>query len=342
MISKKIKIQEYTSLSIQDKSTRSSPKKLVKSSNTYSDLNVNFLKLSVAMVKANTTRSASLKNFVYDTFLSALSLNGLVENKGSKLALRDGFRNKYRDFSKTSRTGELAQAINYIFAQEKLGYKFVLDYEEFISATKTPTKKTGAAPDYVLFGKNSKNLAVLESKGSSASAKLPLATIRSRLFSAMNSQCGDGVRHLQKNGHLVSHSYASLVELVESSDVGESIIHFADPDYDEFDNVDYSKAVKSHYSRWLSFIGILGSDLVANPNEFENIEVNGEQFVVQRTSNVDRYLNVPIRYGVSEKVLSMYKTGSFKDIYAMNTEVYSSDNVEIFSDGTIALEIIKT
>lgn len=142
MVSKKIKIQEYTSSSIKGKSTRSSPKKIIKSSNTYSDLNINFLKLSVAMVKANTTRSSSLSNVVYDTCLSALSIYGLIESKGSTVALRDGFRKKYRDFSKTSRTGELAQAINYIFAQEKLGYKFVLDYDEFIYTTKTPIKKS--------------------------------------------------------------------------------------------------------------------------------------------------------------------------------------------------------
>lgn len=157
----------------------------------------------------------------------------------------------------------------------------------------------------------------------------------------MDSQCTEGVKHLQSNGHLVSHSYASLIELVENSDVGDSVIHFADPDYDEFEPVDYSSAIESHYTRWLLFIGVFDDGLGVNLDKFERIELNDEQFVVQRKPNVDRYLNVPVRYGISSRVLSMFQKRSFKDIYEFDIEVYSSDDVEIFSDGTIALEFIR-
>ncbi|EII2981675.1 hypothetical protein LG772_000203 [Vibrio parahaemolyticus] len=340
MFSKSIKIKEYTSTSIQGKSTRSCPKKIVQSTNSHTDLKINFLKLSVAMVKANTTSSSIYcGSLVYDSILSALNLNGLMDHQASRVSLRDGFREKYRDFSKSSRTGELAQAINYVFAQEKLGYKFIFDYDEFLIANNIPAKTSGATPDYVMLGKSRSNLAVLESKGSSASNELPLTILRTKLQAAMDDQCQSGVRYLQNNRQRVSNSYVSLIELAEVSDLRESVIHFADPNYDEFDEIDYSKTVENYYSRWLSFIGLMDNTSAFEQQKFDVVEYEGNDFYVQKSLRIDRYLNLPIRFGISVKAVSLFRQGLFRELYRLEIEQLSLDKVEVFSDGTIALEV---
>lgn len=347
MTSQKIKVNEYTSASITGKSTRKSLKSIDRASNVHSDLKINFLKLSTAMVKANTTICQSMLSQVYDIFLSALMLRGLLDCNQSRICLKDGFREKYRDFSKSGRTGELAQAINYIFAQEKLGFKFVIDYDEFLTACSIPRKTTGRTPDYVLFGKANSNLAVLESKGSSTKEELTKPQLRGKLQGAMDNQCNPGVLHLQSVGkQKVSNSYASVVELAESSESRVSAIHFADPEYDEFEYETYAEAISNYYIRWLLFICEASLDYTHDIKkiidvlnfEFDFFIHEGIEFYIQMSSYSDQYLRVPVRYGISVKVIELLYREDYDALHSLDFHAKSMNGIEIFSDGTIAIE----
>ncbi|MGD8231343.1 hypothetical protein [Vibrio sp. TRT 1302] len=343
MISQDIKIKEYTSASVIGKSTRTSRRKIADSSQNHTALKVNFLKFSTAMVKANTTSSTSVLSQAYDIMLNALTLFGLLDLKPSSICLKDGFRDKYRDFSKSGRTGELGQAINYIFAQEKLGYKFVFDFDEFLKSQSILPQVNGGKPDYVMLGKPGKNVSVLESKGSSTQVELTRPELRAKLQGAMDNQCSSGVSYLRGNGVLVSNSYASVVELSESSEKRHSVIHFADPEYDEFQEQDYSKPIKNYYLRWLEFLFEHEGDSAfcfeyhKFVQDFDVLEISGEKYHVQKRVYRNRYLSVPVRYGISSKVIELFRANNYKDIYSLKTATKSLENVEIFSDGTIAI-----
>ncbi len=362
MNSQKIQIKEYKSASITGKSTRKNTKSIVRASKVNSELKVNFLKLSTAMVKANTTIGKSIPSQAYDIILSALMLHSLLDYKKPEIYLKDGFRQKYRDFSRSARTGELAQAINYIFAQEKLGFKFVFDYDEFLKVYSIPYKKLGGTPDYVLFGKKSKNLAVLESKGSSTKEKLTKPQLRAKLQGAMDNQCMPGVLHLKSAGkQKVSNSYASVVELVESSESRRSTIHFADPEYDEFKHETYSEAISNYYFRWILFIcrfslpyylsakeaidillNGIGIDIGIDIGIYLHLDIvthEGIDFYVQKSPLSESYLKIPVRYGISKKVIELLYAGDYEALYALDFPAISLSGVEIFSDGTIALEV---
>lgn len=89
----------------------------------------------------------------------------LLNEKGGYWTLNHENKNVLRDFSKTSRIGELAQGINYLVSISELGAISVYDYKEFIkekcgSKVKTP----GRLPDYVLYYRDGE-YGVLESKG---------------------------------------------------------------------------------------------------------------------------------------------------------------------------------
>lgn len=340
-MSQKIKVTEYTSASIKGESNKSSRKKIAKSTNSHARLDINFLKFSTAMVKANTTRSLDFPSQVYDIFLSALSLYGLLDYKQSKICLKNGFRDKYRDFSKSGRIGELAQAINYLFAQQQLGFKFVVDFDTFLEVNDIASKSAGGTPDYVLLGKPGKNLAVLESKGSSLKDELTMPQLRSKLQGAMDKQCLVGVKYLQNQGKMfVSNSYASVVEFAEASESRDSLIHFADPEYDDFTEYNYSLTVKDYYSRWFLFIG----DSLVNPENNEEqlskyfeVEIyEGMEFYLQTSSYNYGNLVIPIRYGVSKRVVELFRLGSYQTLYSLEIKEKSLENIEIFSDGTIA------
>ncbi len=295
------------------------------------------------MVKANTTIGQSMLSQAYDIFLSALTLRGLLDCNQSGICLKDGFREKYRDFSKSGRTGELAQAVNYIFAQEKLGFKFVFDYDEFLTAYSIPRKTIGGTPDYVLFGKKNSNLAVLESKGSSTKEELTKPQLRAKLQGAMENQCNLGVLHLQSVGkQRVSNSYASVVELAESSESRVSAIHFADPEYDEFEYETYSGAISNYYIRWLLFINEASLDYTLDIKEIidtlDIVTYEGIEFYIQMSSYSDRYLRVPVRYGISVKVIELLYQEDYEALYSLDFPTKSLSGLEIFPDGTIAVE----
>ncbi|EII3443268.1 TPA: hypothetical protein GRI96_24155 [Vibrio parahaemolyticus] len=343
MLTQHIRIKEYTSASIIGRSTRASKLKIADSKNIHADLNINFLKFSAAMVKANTTSNGSAWSQAYDVMLSALTLFGLLDYKQSSVCLKDGFRDKFRDFSKSGRTGELGQAINFIFAQEKLGYKYIFDFDEFLRVQAILPKSSGGTPDYVMLGKPGQNVSILESKGSSTKEELTRPELRAKLQGAMDNQCIPGTNYLRNNKVKVSNSFASVVEFAEASEHRDSVIHFADPEYDEYQEQDYSRLIKSYYLRWLNFLlereaddeFIFGNQTLSQ--QLDILEFSGEKYFVQKHGYRNRYSNVPVRYGVSSKVIELISVNNYHALYNLDSVAISLDSAEIFPDGTIAV-----
>lgn len=342
----KIKIKEYKSTSIKGKSTRDKPRKIAKSDTVHEDLCINFLKLSTAMIKANITNSTNLQEESDDIWVASLSLIGLLASTDNKINLKDGFRKKYRDFSKSSRIGELGQAINYIFAQEKLGFRYVIDFETFLNWNKLKEiKGSSSTPDYVLIGSPATQLSVLESKGSSQKSPLTKPKLREKLQKAMDKQCTSGVNHLMDQQYSISNSYASVVELAEYSESRESILHFADPEYDKHKENDYTTTIRKFYSLWLIFLGIDEGyklhdkqyDFEFPEEEFDIVSIEKNKYFLQKKTSQTNYLQIPIKFGISKDIVNYIEKGKYRSIYDLKTSFSSLENTEIFSDGTIAV-----
>ncbi|EKO3844384.1 hypothetical protein NTE29_004691, partial [Vibrio harveyi] len=231
----------------------------------------------------------------------------------------------------------------FIFAQEKLGYKYIFDFDEFLRVQAILPKSSGGTPDYVMLGKPGKNVSILESKGSSTKEELTRPELRAKLQGAMDNQCIPGTDYLRNNKVKVSNSFASVVEFAEASEHRDSVIHFADPEYDEYQEQDYSRLIKSYYLRWLNFLlerevddeFIFGKQTLSQ--QLDILEFSGEKYFVQKHGYRNRYSNVPVRYGVSSKVIELISVNNYHALYNLDSVAISLDNAEIFPDGTIAV-----
>ena len=65
----------------------------------------------------------------------------------------------------------------------------------------------------------------------------------------------------------------------------------------------------------------------------------GIDFYVQKSPLSESYLKIPVRYGISKKVIELLYAGDYEALYALDFPAISLSGVEIFSDGTIALEV---
>ena len=119
-------------------------------------------------------------------------------------------------------------------------------------------------------------------------------------------------------------------------------MHFADPDYDEFGEDDYSLAVKDYYLRWLLFLGANNGEasqtdiIKLDLRDFEVAQYDKREFYVQKSSYNNNCLRIPIKYGISKKAFELFNEGDYKALYYLDTKATSLENVEIFSDETIA------
>ncbi|MDO3624342.1 hypothetical protein Q3O98_25030, partial [Ralstonia pseudosolanacearum] len=127
-----------------------------------------FFRITVAAAKSILTRDPISPQIWKDLRAAFYILDSIVECVNGNLRLIPEFRKRYRDFSRTARIGELAQALTFVLAQDVLEYPIVCDFDGFLSTQGIPSMKWDEkTPDYaLLFKGGSKNLSLIESKGS--------------------------------------------------------------------------------------------------------------------------------------------------------------------------------
>ncbi len=145
-----------------------------------------------------------------------------------------------RDFSVTTRVGELAQGIAYSYWHWCRGYRTVTDFVSFITSAGLAIPAGAQAADYIMFDPASGNLALMEAKGTrsgdhtqamaSAMRQCRTALTYSHMPRAygciltLNAPTGPGVLHVRDPDKLTEtsptlrhdlfrHSYASWFEL---------------------------------------------------------------------------------------------------------------------------------
>ena len=350
---KEIEVYEYDSTSI------TTPKIKANLLNQHSNLNLTFRRMSLALAKSILTSNPTSFQLMSEILISSMQLLKTISARGVDLRLKDNFRNSIRDFSKTTKTGELAQAVSILFAQEILNYPLVFDFDGYLNLNGFSYPWKTKKPDFAILMQNSKTFSFLESKGT-CPAKQTISykpDLRKALGQCTNAYVNLKRRYATLN---ISNIYGTLVEISEYGDKWFSSLRFADPSLsDNHDNsnpnLNFLIFIKCYYAAWFTLCGfqnlasrLLNNEKIDFPKPFEYLEVNQKKYLVFndfiRYSRSYYLFEYPYfingeRFGLDEEVFNLLNSDNPDD--ALNTfnkiafVSTSNKDYELFKDGTI-------
>jgi hypothetical protein len=124
---KNLQIEQFTSTSAGLPRVR-----LARIPQAWPPLEVTPIRLAVSMAKAKLTADPRYTVLAIEAAATYVRLQFSIASKGNNLRVVDDFRSLYRDFSFHAYVGELGQAVSFLFAQERLGFPVVVDFEGFL------------------------------------------------------------------------------------------------------------------------------------------------------------------------------------------------------------------
>lgn len=348
---KNIEVSEYTNTSVI---TRRAELLQV---NNHNPLTFNGWRLSIAMARTLCNQHIGIPELYFDIMQSIFSLQFLINGANNNIRLNSNRLNRLRDFSRTNKVGEVAQAMTWLYLVEESNFPFVNDFELFCTNNGIVIPPNSSTPDFIAQDTNkTTNICIAESKGKLINSP---ATIKSKLKKGLN-QCDVGEILVNTTGtHTVVKKLCFCSEFSREIDATNSQLHFVDPDK-PVNNIDYSDYIfRAHYSNWFYLIGdfnnadklLKGNNIEFNEKVFTKKEIQGEVYWVTNfvdkvfssfrniNSNIrplilisDYLLSNKINIGISEKVVNSLKN---KDIEKFDYIAPKSDKDIFFKDGTI-------
>lgn len=107
------------------------------------------------------------KELYFDVLASMLSHLNFVDSSNSNFLLSECRYKRLRDFSKSTRIGEMAQGINYLFVAKRLNFPYIIDFD--LAKEKTQgtlnIRTNGKTPDFVVLDSSMIRIGLFESKG---------------------------------------------------------------------------------------------------------------------------------------------------------------------------------
>lgn len=134
-----------------------------------------------------------------------------------KLKLNPAFHGGVRDFSLTSRVGELAQGVSYAYWKWVRGYSWISDFGPWVAGLHPPVRKS-KLPDFVMFNPIANDLAAMECKGTQSNC-------HKRSMNKALRQCA------VVNGHSAfSRGYGSVLTMATRNVGTGATLHIRDPE----------------------------------------------------------------------------------------------------------------
>lgn len=181
---------------------------------------VNDRQLVLAMVRSALTVNSGRASRKYMAAIIKPTLRFLLDwNRPPDLSVSAPFLNVLRDFSATTRIGELAQGVSYAYWKWERGYHWIADFGPWVLGLHPPYAGR-KSPDFVMLNPSTNDLAVMESKGTGSDCH------KSSMGTALR-QCKDAVAHPS-----FSRSFGSVLTLDSQNPAGAGKLHIRDPEGD--------------------------------------------------------------------------------------------------------------
>ena len=222
-------------------------------------LNVTFLDFVKARV--HTTLGFRPPPFIFCAEFCSAFFGSLWQfDSSSKLNLHPDFNIYLRDFSRTGRIGELAQALSYIFATKQQQYIFGGDTHGFLRNAypgRVGFLQSQRVSDYLFYRESpSKQFLALESKGTACSVKNTNSAIKNGLKNGLE-QCAQFCESARLNLNFFIHkSICTTCVFRFDGDPEDTFMVFVDPeDAGEVDDKQVEKLRQYHLSKWFNGAG---------------------------------------------------------------------------------------
>ncbi|WP_144090993.1 hypothetical protein [Pseudomonas kilonensis] len=159
------------------------------------------------------------------------------------LRVSTDFQHALRDFSSTTRIGELAQGISYAYWTWQRGYSWIADFRPWAVGL-VPIYDGEKSPDFVMLNPVTNDLAIMESKGTGA------ACHKAAMGKALR-QCREAVEH-----STFTRGFGSILTLDSDNSSGVGTLHIRDPEsHSELtDELKYDLFRRS-YASWFDLVG---------------------------------------------------------------------------------------
>lgn len=215
-------------------------------------LDFSLAKLAIATSRAYLGKT-SLLSYTFEGLAVYLKLLSTLNRSKGDLTANKDFINNLRDFSKTSRVGEIGQGLTYLFAQDILKYPIINDYGDYLKSENIST--SGKTPDYVAF-KNNNNAILIESK---SGFDIFDETIEKKKLTEGEKQLTVGVNIASQlsNKPINIVNYYSVCTNVSSDDKSGkgSFISYMDPEFKETNPRPIPYSIKRHYATLFALSG---------------------------------------------------------------------------------------
>lgn len=192
------------------------------------------------------------KELYFDVLASLLSHLNFIDTTQTNLLLSESRYRRLRDFSKSTRIGEMAQGINTSFVSNRLHFPYIIDFD--LAKNKTLAtlniKTNGKSPDFVVLNSAMTKIGLFESKGNMN------GNATSDLISAMN-QINDVISPCFDYDIPVSTRFQDNNDFSNKRlrKIRKSSINYASIEIVCTENKDISLLKKLHYASWFYLVG---------------------------------------------------------------------------------------
>lgn len=159
------------------------------------------------------------------------------------LRVSSAFQSVLRDFSTTTRIGELAQGVSYAYWKWERGYSWIADFGPWVTGLR-PQYTGTQLPDFVMWNPSLNDLAVMESKGTCANQ-------HSAAMSKAIKQCHAAAKHPS-----FSRGYGSVLTLDVKNPSGVGTLHVRDPEVGGSTPTELMYQIfRRSYASWFDLVG---------------------------------------------------------------------------------------
>ncbi|RZJ53634.1 MAG: hypothetical protein EOO44_07860 [Flavobacterium sp.] len=357
-----INVEEYTHTSVTTSRASLAPV----STKGHANFEFNGWRLAQGVAMTLCSQHLTKPEYWFDHISSLLSLSNLIHSPlhshHLNVRIKSSRISSLRDFSRTNRIGEISQGLVYLYMQNT-DFPYVNDFHFFCDINYISIPFQTSTPDFVCQDRRQTNqICLVESKGKETTSA---GDIKSKLAKAI-SQCDSGENIIFKGnkGFHVKKSLGFCIEWSDEINADNSVLHFVDPENDDFNKDISSAPMRFHYASWFYMIGdfdnaqrlVDGEKIILNEFDFTQIPVNNKNYWILKNLpySVREYqktdLSIAIideiyfsnifqgNIGISDKIMQSLINRAYDEITGIDFKNESTKDCEFFIDGTIIIK----